>query len=139
MEKRFDCIIKKSNDVRYVLVTKGQFYLECVVDAIDKIRMESPWVQKIYFDFIITNTTNAVACRRSRFQCVEIVGDMILVYELSYLHNGKFKAIFNPLIESLDLSEKGLKLENLKIDAEDKRIDFKSLDETVPYAKIRLI
>lgn len=139
MEKRFDGVCKEINSVRYVLVTKGQFYLECIVDAVEKIRMGSSRVRKIYFDFVIPNTTNAVACRRSRFQCVEIVGDMILVYELSYLHNDKFKAIFNPMVESLDLSEHGLKLENLKIDAEDKRINFNTLDETVPYATIRLI
>lgn len=139
MEKRFEGMIRDIDGVRYVLVTKGQYYLECVVDAVDKIRKESPMVRKIYFDFVIPNSTTVVACRRSRFQCVEIVGDMILVYELSYLHNDKFKAIFNPLIESLDLSEKGLKLENLKINAEDKRINLNDLNETIPYATIRLI
>lgn len=132
-------VIKIVDNTAYVLQTEGKFQLEAITHAVYSIREEHPNIDKFYFDFVITETISRGFGKHCRFQYAEIFMGMIEVYELSYLHNNKLKWMFNPIVRHVadDFDNSGRVLQ--KIDAEDNSMDFTTLDESIPYAKIRLI
>lgn len=144
MSNNYSTMIKYVGDTAYVLHTGGKFQLEAIMYAVESIHESKPGVTKFYFDFTIMETMHRGFGKHCRFQYAEIVGGMIEVYELSYLHNKRLKDIFNPMfnhvvVNSAYFSRYDADAILQKINAEDKGMNFTTLDESIPYAKIRLM
>lgn len=116
----------------YVILTDGRHHLEAILNAISSIRKKHK-INKFYFDCVLLNLEPLVSIG-NRFQYAEVYDDIISVYNLSYLHNELLRGIFNPTVDSLGKNPDML---IARLDSRKELLD--GLDESVPYAKIRLI
>lgn len=132
MKRSDHVVIDISRGKAYVVLTEASHHLEAILDAITTIRRQTK-INKFYFDCILLKLDPLVSVG-NRFQYAQVDEDIISVYNLSYLHNEMLRDKFNPIIDSFG---KNRDTSIAKLDRRTTLLD--GLDESVPYAKIRLI